>query len=197
MRVLLHACCGPCLLEPIDDLSSEHEVTVAYANPNIHPAQEYEHRRDTLIAHCEETGVSVVELDYDPADWMRAVSGHESDPAERCRRCYLLRMSMVAESAKTEGYDAFATTLTISPYQDEKTIREVGEAVSQQFDVAYLHQDYRERYRDATRRSRELGMYRQNYCGCLLSDLEAREQRSARSELRQRRRKTEGEDGCG
>lgn len=184
MRVLLHACCGPCLLEPFDDLASEHHVTVCYANPNIHPLAEYRRRRETLLDYAGGHGIRVVEEPYDPARWMRAVAGLEDDPERRCAACYRLRIGMTAKRAASEGFDAVATTLTVSPYQDVDAIREAGEEVCAAAGVRFLFADYRERYSEATRRSRDLGMYRQNYCGCLLSDIEAERERKQRQARR-------------
>ena len=90
MRVALHTCCGPCLLEPFDALAAEHDVTVVYANPNIHPVAEYRHRRDTMLEYATGHGIEVVEVPYDPVAWMRAVAGLEDDPAARCRACFEL-----------------------------------------------------------------------------------------------------------
>jgi predicted adenine nucleotide alpha hydrolase (AANH) superfamily ATPase len=188
VRVLLHACCGPCLLEPLDALAAEHEVTIAYANPNIHPPSEYRRRRDTLFAFAEAQGLGVVELSYDPVAWMRAVAGVERDPALRCRACFGLRLGMVARYAVEHGFDAVATTLTVSPYQDADAIREAGESAAREAGVAYLDTDFTERYPEATRRSRDLGMYRQNYCGCMLSELEAEAERAARKVARKAER---------
>lgn len=184
MRVALHACCGPCLLEPYDALSVEHEVGVVYANSNIHPVEEYERRRDTLMRHAEDAEIHVTELDYDPVMWMRAVAGLERDPVRRCSACFSLRLSQVAAYAAEHGYDAIATTLTVSPYQDADSIRRAGIDAAREAGIVYVDVDFRERYPDATRRSRELGMYRQNYCGCLLSDIEARNERAARKAAR-------------
>jgi len=192
MRVLLHACCGPCLIEPYDALTAEHEVEVVYANPNIHPIEEYRRRRDTLLSYAREHGISVRELEYDPVLWMRAIAGVEDDPPARCRACFELRLRLTAEEAVAKGFEGFATTLTVSPYQDEGAIREAGERVAVTTGVRYLHRDFRDRYQKATRRSRDLGMYRQNYCGCMLSDVEAHIQREARAELRQRRAREKG-----
>lgn len=183
MNVLLHACCGPCLLEPFDALSASAEVTVCYANPNIHPAEEYERRRDTMLAYARQRGIDVIELPYDPAQWLEAVSlvtGRE----ERCRACYRLRIGMVAAEASRRGFDAVSTTLSVSPYQDQEGIREEGEAACATAGVRFLYEDFRDRYPDATRRSRELGMYRQNYCGCAPSMAEAEAERAARREAR-------------
>jgi epoxyqueuosine reductase len=181
MRLALHACCGPCLLEPFDSLSAEvDEVVVVYANPNIHPFEEYERRRDTLEAYAEDAGLTVIELPYEPGLWLEQVGVHGADRQQRCRACYRLRMKMVSRWAAEQGFDTVTTTLTVSPYQDAKAIAEEGRAAAEEAGVVYLERDFRARYPEATRRSRELGMYRQNYCGCLMSDVEARSERAAR-----------------
>lgn len=182
MRVMLHACCGPCLLEPYDALSSDAEVTVCYANPNIFPADEYGRRRDVLLEYAAEAGIGVVELAYRPQDWAEATAG--LDRPERCHACYRLRIGMVAREAARRGFDAVATTLSVSPYQDAEAIAAEGRAACDQAGVRFLETDFRDRYPEATRRSRELGMYRQNYCGCEPSLAEAAEEREARKAAR-------------
>lgn len=186
MKLLLHACCGPCLLEPYDELArAGDEVTVVYANPNIHPAEEYERRRDTLANYAAEAGIEWVEIPYDPASWMERVAPLARDRLRRCRACYRLRFESAAEYAVEHGFDAIATTLSVSPYQDADAIAEEGEAVAAAHGLEYVRRDFRDRYPEATRRSRELGMYRQNYCGCVLSDVEARQDRErSRAERR-------------
>lgn len=185
MKLALHACCGPCLLEPYDALASDaEEVAVVYFNPNIHPAAEYEHRRDTLVAYAEEQGIEVVELPYDPGAWLEAVAPFARDRAARCRACYRLRLGEVARWAAGHGYDGVATTLSVSPYQDADSIAEEGRAAAEAAGLQFVARDFRDRYPEATRRSRDLGMYRQNYCGCLMSELEAREEREARKAAR-------------
>ena len=188
MRVLLHACCGPCLIEPWDALSSLHDVRVVYANPNIHPREEYVRRRDTLTAYAEARGIEVEELAYDTEVWDRAVAGLEDRPGERCRACFRLRLGMVAERAAESGFDAVATTLTVSPYQDPAAIRLAGEEACAAHGVTFVVTDFRDRYDEATRRSRELGMYRQNYCGCCYSHDEAAREREGRRAERAARR---------
>jgi predicted adenine nucleotide alpha hydrolase (AANH) superfamily ATPase len=184
-RLVLHACCGPCLLEPYDALASEaDEIVVLYANPNIHDLEEYERRRDTLLAYAEEREIAVEEIAYDPARWMAQVGLFGADKDQRCRACYRLRLSMTAEWAAEHGFDTIATTLTVSPYQDADGIREEGERAAAKSGVMYAGRDFRDRYRDATRRSRHLGMYRQRYCGCVLSQVEAAEQHRAKEAKR-------------
>jgi predicted adenine nucleotide alpha hydrolase (AANH) superfamily ATPase len=181
MKLLLHACCGPCLIEPLDEFSkSATELAIVYTNSNIHPAEEYELRRDTLRAYAEELGATVVELPYDPAAWAQAVGPLADAGAERCRACYRLRLGEAAHYAAKHGYDALATTLTISPYQDPDAIRDEGRAAAASVGIEWVDRDFRDAYPEATRRSRELGMYRQNYCGCEPSSVEAQVQRAAR-----------------
>ena len=184
-RLLLHACCGPCVLEPLDALALEaDEVTVAFANPNIHPVEEYVRRRDTLLDYAASAGVDVVELPYDPGAWERAVAPLAGEGRERCRACYRLRLGLAAHIAAENGFDTLATTLSVSPYQDQAAINEEGRRAAAEAGITWLDRDFRDRYSAATARSRELGMYRQNYCGCVYSRAEADADRAARRATR-------------
>jgi predicted adenine nucleotide alpha hydrolase (AANH) superfamily ATPase len=185
MRLLLHACCAPCLLEPLDELAEDvDDLAVVYANPNIQPYDEYRRRLSTLRRYADATGVVVHETEYDPGRWIQAVAGALDDPAARCRTCYALRMAETARLAGELGFDAIATTLTVSPYQDIDAIHEEGGRAAHAVGIGYERRDFRDRYDRAVQRSRELGMYRQNYCGCVLSDVEARRERAARRDAR-------------
>jgi predicted adenine nucleotide alpha hydrolase (AANH) superfamily ATPase len=186
VKLALHACCGPCLLEPLDELATVHDIVVVYANPNIHPVEEYERRRDTLVDWARERGVEVVEVPYDPAAWVDAVGGSAGDSEARCAACFRLRLGMTARVAAERGLEGVATTLTVSPYQDADAIARAGAAACEEAGVEFLKTDFRDRYGEATRRSRELGMYRQDYCGCVISDAEARTRRAARRTERSR-----------
>lgn len=194
-RLALHACCGPCLIEPLDALRAEFgEPTVIYANSNIQPAEEYELRRSTLVSYADSVDVRVIEAAYDPERWMRVVGSAGADAgAARCHACYALRLSEAAAVAASEGCDALGTTLTVSPYQDADAIRAEGERACSSAGIRYVHRDFRPRYAEATRRSRQLGMYRQNYCGCLFSKAEAEADRERRRAERATRRQTSGQ----
>lgn len=191
--VALHACCGPCLLEPLDALASEHAVTVVYANPNIQPHEEYERRRDTLLGYAGERALDVVEVPYDPSRWAEATADSAADRAGRCEACWRLRLELTATVAEERGLQALASTLSVSPYQDAAVLDSVAREVARRHGLLYLGADWRERYPDATRRSRELGMYRQNYCGCLPSRAEAEEDRTRRREERRQARAARAE----
>ena len=288
MKLLLHACCGPCSLEPTRLLKAAgHDITIYYANSNIHPAEEYRHRLATLRAWASAEGLDVLAGPYDPASWENAcgrigdaaiadverarvetaansrlqsvtdaqaeeggednradleaasdaVSGrsranahtavaasacdesngaeHASqasltdstpagehvnsnapaesaplraavlsvDPARRearCRACYRMRLEETARVAAERGFDGIGTTLSVSPYQYTDVIREEVERAAAGAGVAPVFEDFRPYYDEATRRSRQLGMYRQNFCGCRISDLEAAAERAER-----------------
>ena len=221
MKLLLHACCGPCSLEPTRLLKAAgHDITIYYANSNIHPAEEYEHRLATLRAWAADTGFEVLEGPYDPATWeacagrigdaaiaeveqARAEASAEGgcagegaapraavlsvDPARRearCRACYRLRLEETARVAAERGFEGIGTTLSVSPYQYTQVIREEVERAAAQAGVVPVFEDFRPYYDEATRESRELGMYRQNFCGCRISDLEAAAERTERKEQR-------------
>lgn len=183
-RLALHACCGPCLIEPYDGLEAEgFDVTVVYYNPNIQPTVEYERRRETLAEYALARGIEFVVLPHDPAEWEQT-AGRAESREERCRACYQLRIGGVAAWAAANGVGEVATTLTVSPYQDAQAIAEIGSSAAELWGIHYVDRDFRERYPEATRRSRELGMYRQNYCGCGPSEREAAAEREARRAAR-------------
>ena len=145
-------------------------------------------RKLSAGAFCGEyartAGVTVIEEPYDPAQWDERVAPLAGQGKERCRACFRLRFAMAARYAAENGYDALATTLTVSPYQDAEIVREEGMRASQAAGVAWVDRDFRDRYPEATRRSRELQMYRQNYCGCVYSAQEAQAEREARKAAR-------------
>ncbi len=173
MRVLLHACCGPCLIYPADQLRRQGlDVTVYYFNPNIHPLAEYEKRLSTLMEYCQRVGLKVVSGDYDIDEYFRAVGSPDQD---RCRLCYKLRLQETARRAAADGYDAFSTTLLVSPYQKHDELRQAGEEAAAAAGVAFLYEDWRTGYRAGQARARELGIYRQKYCGCVYSKEESRD----------------------
>ena len=195
MKTFLHACCGPCSLEPTRLLQEQgHELTIGYMNSNIHPAAEYRHRLDTLVAWAQAEGIPVVEGEYDPSQWSAAVGSPDTwgeGHIERCRRCYRMRLEAAARYAADNGYEALSTTLAVSPYQFTEVIHEELQRAAAAHDLAAVFEDFRPYYPEATRRSRALGMYRQNFCGCGPSNAEAAAEREEfkrkRAEERARR----------
>lgn len=183
-KILLHACCGPCSLEPTRLLQQEgYDITIAYSNANIHPREEYEHRLDTLTTWANTQDITVLEGTYDPKEWRRRVGPAAewgADHAERCRRCYRMRLQEAAQMAVEGGFEGLSTTLAVSPYQFSEICHEELERAAAAVGLPAIWHDFRPYYPQATRRSRELGMYRQNFCGCTFSNAEAAAEREER-----------------
>lgn len=172
MRVLSHACCGPCFTAVYENLSeSGYDLTAYYYNPNIHPAEEYRLRLSHLERFCGLRSVPFVAGDYEVTEYFSAVDGYEEKP-ERCLRCYMLRLERTAELAARDHYDAFTTSLLISPYQFHDELRAVAERLSGVHDIEFLYRDLRPAYRRSIEVSKSLDMYRQKYCGCVFSEKE-------------------------
>ena len=175
-RLLLHACCAPCSLEPVRLLVEEAhrlEPTICLTNPNIQPLVEHDTRLDELRRWTAENGIPLIEAGDDRARWDASVARFAADRARRCRACYALRLAEACRVAEREGFSHIATTLAVSPYQLFDTCNDVLEKLAAAHGLTPVIRDFRPWYPQATRRSRELGMYRQNYCGCRFSAAEA------------------------
>lgn len=171
MRVLLHTCCGPCAIYPLEYLRQEgHEVQGYFFNPNIHPYSEYIRRKEALSNYAAASNWPVIfATDYPVEEYFRQVAYRE---AERCRFCYLLRLRQTARLARKGKFDAFTTTLLVSPFQKHGLVKETGNVVGQEFGVPFYYVDFRPGFKYGVQRSRELGLYRQQYCGCIFSEKE-------------------------
>jgi epoxyqueuosine reductase len=171
VKILLHICCAPCTIYPLRILrGEENEVCGLFYNPNIHPYQEYRRRLDTLMPYAGHEGLSVIREEVYPLEeFLRQIAFREE---ERCRYCYHLRLSHAARIAKKGVFDAFTTTLLYSRFQKHDLIREVAEIVSGTYGIPFLYRDFREGWIEGVRISKEIGMYRQPYCGCLYSEKE-------------------------
>lgn len=174
-RLLLHACCAPCSLEPVRMLVEEgFEPTICWTNPNIQPAEEHERRLAELRRWTADNGIPLIEADEDYAAWERGVAPIGARERERrCRACYALRLAEAVQVAEARGFEYVATTLAVSPYQLLDVCNDVLTRLAAAHGLTPVIRDFRPWYPEATRRSRELGMYRQNYCGCRFSAAEA------------------------
>jgi len=169
-KILLHTCCAPCVTYVNEALEKEGwEVVNIFYNPNIHPFDEYARRYETLVLYLEREGkVLKAPFPYNPLEYFSLITEAEN----RCSKCYLLRLRKVAQWGKERGFEFFTTTLTISPYQDLSAIWEVGKQIEEELGIKFLVRDFREGFRQSVTRSRELKLYRQNYCGCIFSKYE-------------------------
>ena len=171
MKTLLHICCAPCANQCIEVLQGDGlEVTGFWFNPNIHPFTEYRARRNTVREYLESIDVRLIEQnDYALRPFVRAVA---EDIANRCGKCYEMRLFEAARQAKEGGFDSFTSSLFISPYQNHELMRETAERAGAEYGVDFLYRDFRPYFRAGQDKARELGMYMQKYCGCVFSEEE-------------------------
>lgn len=192
-RLFLHSCCAPCSSYCLEYLCKYFVITVFYYNPNISRESEYRKRveeQKRLIARYNEEQkghpIQVIEGDYEPARFFEIAKGYEDCPegGERCFRCFDLRLRETAIRAKEGGYDYFATTLTISPLKNAEKLNEIGQALGEEYGVAWLPSDFKKKggYQRSVQLSAEYDLYRQDYCGCGFSMAEAEKRRLRESE---------------
>lgn len=201
----LHACCGPCSLEPVKHLRDEgFEPMILWSNPNIQPVTEHDLRLRTLLAWAEQEQVSVIicenqggsniestkKLEEVRAQWERVVALHGFEREKRCRACYAIRLAQSCRAAAELGFTYTSTTLAVSPYQLFDVCTEELDAIARKEGLEPVVRDWRAFYPEATRESRERGMYRQNYCGCRFSAAEAAIERHERRDARKAAKKS-------
>lgn len=170
MKLLLHTCCAPCSVYCIKSLRGEGiEPVVYWFNPNIHPYNEYKLRRDTLKEYTKSIGINAI---FDENYGLREFCKNVVDDLEnRCvKYCYRVRLEQTAKYAKENGYDAFTTTLLVSPYQNHEKLIEVGNKMAEKYGIEFLYRDFRVGFREGQAKARELGLYMQKYCGCIFSE---------------------------
>lgn len=169
--ILLHTCCAPCLIAPYYKLKGEgYEISSFWYNINIHPYTEYRQRRETLEAFALQEGFELILRDeYGLQQFVKAVA--DNIPG-RCSFCYETRLDATAKLAAERGFDAFSTTLLYSRYQKHELIRQIAEKCGEKYGVAFYYEDFRPLWDEGIRLSKEAGMYRQKYCGCIFSEEE-------------------------
>ena len=179
-KLLVHACCAPCLVAVYEDIEKNYNeynlerienMDVIWYNTNIHPKYEYEQRKETLKQFLTLKNKQGVFLDeYNLMDWTKqALNFKEEGYRLRCEYCYTSRLEKVFEYARDNGYTAVTTTLLISPYQKHDIICEVCEKMALKYGVKFMYKDFRPMFWDGQHRARDLGLYRQKYCGCIFS----------------------------
>jgi len=171
MKLLLHICCGPCLIYPLRTLNDySMQIQGLFYNPNIHPFSEYAKRYEALRQYASDMGLPVIcSDDYPMEEFLRNIVFREKD---RCRFCYYQRLKYTATYARENQFEAFSTTLLYSKYQKHDLIREIGESIARECEISFYYEDFRKGWREGIEISRKLGMYRQQYCGCIYSEKE-------------------------
>lgn len=179
--LFLHCCCAPCSSYVLEYLSGYFELVLFFYNPNITEDEEYEKRKAELIRLVGERSypgrIRFVDAEHDKALFFETVKGFEGEPegGKRCFACYEMRLRRTAEMAVKAGADYFCTTLSISPHKNAEKLMEIGERLADEYGITYLPSDFKKRggYKRSIELSREYGLYRQNFCGCIYSRKEA------------------------
>lgn len=171
MKLLLHTCCAPCSVYCVKKLKEKNiDITSYWYNPNIHPYKEYEARMNCLKKYDEEINIPLIVEDY--YGLRKFCQNVVNKLDNRCGYCYLCRLEKTAKYAKEHGYDAFSTTLLISPYQNHELLKKTGEVLSKKYHIEFLYRDFRPGFREGQNEAREKGLYIQKYCGCVFSEEE-------------------------
>jgi len=169
LKILLHMCCAPCSIYPVEVLREEgHELMGYFFRDNIHPYTECEKREEAVRKFSELAGLKVVfPGGYEPEEFLRMVVFREAD---RCRFCYHQRLKSAAMVARRGKFDAFTSSLLYSRFQNHELIARTGEAVAAETGVPFIYRDFREGWKQGIEQSKAMGLYRQQYCGCIYSE---------------------------
>ena len=178
--IVLHACCGPCASACVPALKEAgRRPTMYFANSNIDTAEEYARRLEAARTLAAAEGVELAAEPYDHADWLEHVArGFEDAPEKgaRCARCFRYSLEKTAAFAASRGEAAFTSSLTVSPHKVSSMVFAAGEEAARNVGGSeFLPFDFKKRngFLRSVARARELGLYRQGYCGCEFSRREA------------------------
>lgn len=171
MDVLLHACCAPCSIKCVETLRKEGiEPVLLWQNPNIHPYTEFASRRDSLIKYAGDAELKLI--DGGGYGLRQFLDGLAKAETMRCEYCYNLRLDAAASCAKANGFEAFTTTLLISPYQNHELLATIGRQKADKYGIEFIYRDFRPLFREGQAAARQMGLYMQKYCGCIFSEEE-------------------------
>lgn len=171
-KILIHACCGICSGYPISLLKEMgYEPVVYFCNPNLDTKEEFERRLEAQKIVCMYHWVDLVVEEYNHEDFLNISKGLEQEPERglRCDECIKLRLSKTVEKARELGIKYITTSLVISPHKNFAKITEIGKSLAE--DLEYVAIDFKKKdgFLKTNKLSKELGIYRQNYCGCEFS----------------------------
>ena len=174
-KLLLHSCCAPCSTTAIERLKGSYDLTIYYFNPNIEPYDEYIKRKNEQIKLLKllSEDIKFIDGDYPNDDYHDYIEefAHLGENTLKCYKCMEYRLNQTARIAKEQGFDVFATTLSVSPYKNSAWIKEIGNNAALKHAIDYLDENFKEHngYQKSRELSRVFDLYRQNYCGCLKS----------------------------
>lgn len=172
--ILLHICCAPCATSVVEMLrNEEYNIWGYFYNPNIYPPDEYEHRLTELKQLANEINLSLLIGPCDRENWSTQVNGLEAEPegGKRCKICYKIRLSKTARMAQEKGFNAFVSTLTVSPHKPTYTINKIGQEIGERHGIKFLARNFKKNdgFKKSISLSQKYELYRQSYCGCEFS----------------------------
>lgn len=171
--VLLHTCCAPCATASLERLLNDYNVIAYFYNPNIHPENEYDIRKNDIIRLADYYNIELIIGNYDKDNWLKTVEGFEKEPegGKRCDLCFQMRFDSSAKKTKELGIEKFTSTLSISPHKNFEKIKEISEKISNKYGVKFLPENFKKKngFKRSIDLSKKLGFYRQTYCGCCFS----------------------------
>jgi predicted adenine nucleotide alpha hydrolase (AANH) superfamily ATPase len=172
MKLLLHTCCAPCLIFPLEQLKAKgFEVAGLFYNPNIHPFAEYKNRKQAVADYSKRVDIEIDYPEYRPSEFFQAVNLKENNPG-RCSICWTLRLKKTAQAASVKGFPYFSSSLLVSPYQDQELLKKIGSDIAKEVGVEFYYEDFRPGFKKAHEEAHALGIYCQKYCGCIYSEIE-------------------------
>lgn len=168
-KLLLHTCCAPCLSGAHKALIEDDlEITSYFYNPNIHPEEEHKRRIEALKKYSEIKKINTVIVDeYGIEKFEKNIA---RNPGDRCINCYRVRLEAAAIYASANDFNCYSTTLLISPYQKHDIIKKIGEDLAGKYSIDFYYKDLRPYYKESVSISKLMGLYRQKYCGCYISE---------------------------
>ena len=171
MKIVMHICCGVCAAGAIERLrEEENQIVGFFYNPNIHPEAEYTIRLETTRNLAKELNFPLEVGLYEPQQWFEETVPFKNEPegGKRCTVCFRKRLRETHRFMRHYGFDAFSTTLTISPKKSAKVINEIGNEIGGD---TFLARDFKKKegFKRAVQLARQFDLYRQNYCGCIYS----------------------------
>ena len=176
MKILLQSCCAPCSTAVIERLASEFDITIFYYNPNIYPEEEYLKRKNEELKYIEifnkknTDKIKFLDCDYESELFYEKTKGFEKERegGARCAICFRIRLEKTARIARSNGFDVFGTTLTVSPHKNAELINAIGLELQKEYDIEFLVSNFKKQngYKRSVELAKENNLYRQNYCGC-------------------------------
>jgi len=183
-KLLLHICCAPDEAYAVDLIKDQYELHCFFCNPNIFPTEEFNLRLNEAKRAAQIYGVPFTWDEYDRGAWAAATAGLTETPegGARCRECFFLRLKRAAEVCRDMGWPTFGTVMSVSPHKKTSMLDEAGNSAAAACGVGYVPFDFKKKdgFRKSVALSRQLGLYRQDYCGCgeSLKEAELRKSKS-------------------